>query len=110
MIRLNHVLSAGALLFASVAAHAVDVTHTFESISSVQHTMAGTVLVGILANDTVPSSLAVPNDNSVGRCAKYYDTMLENQGIYTLSVTIRTLVSAGTTIVSLEGCQMELKP
>src|SRR5687768_5795998 len=84
-------LTAAGLLFTSLAAHAVDDTYLFESMSIVEHTTNSqfgnhTVLTGVIAG--VATTITVPSSNEVSaRCAKYYDVMLEQSGEYSLSLT-----------------------
>jgi hypothetical protein len=96
MIRPKHVLGAGVLLLASVAAHAEDTltTYVFDSITAIRHARsAGITITGVLANDTVPTSLST--DSAIGdgvgaQCAKYYELMLLHPGTYALSLVIKT--------------------
>src|SRR5688572_885642 len=102
MIKLIPALSASTLLLASVAAQATDTTPPtdriliFDRISRVEHS-AGTVLTGVLVGDPIPSTITVPASDTVigNRCAKHYDRMLEQQGVYTLTLTIRTTLLTG---------------
>jgi hypothetical protein len=116
--------STACLLLASVAAHAVDDTYVFDRISSVEHyndstalIMTGTILTGVLANGSVPTSITVPaNTNIVGaRCADYYDVMLKKQGVHALSLTIRTVTFTGPggfpqTTIELLKCSLTRNP
>lgn len=111
----TRVLSAASLLFASVAAHAVDDTYLFESVSSVEHSMNSTTtttITGVLVNDSTPTSVLLPASEGVvgNRCAKYYDVMLEQQGVYTLSVTVRTTTTPIMTTVVLSTCSLTRNP
>jgi hypothetical protein len=111
----TRVLSAASLLCASVAAHAVDDSYAFASISGVQHAMDSTTtttITGVLVNDSTPTSLSLPaNVGVVGdRCAKYYDVMLEQPGVYALSVTVRTTTTPMTTTVVLANCTLTRNP
>ena len=110
-------LSAAGLLFASVAAHAVDDVYIFESIISVEHVADGTSLTGVIANSSDTISVVVPaNTFMVGtRCASYYDVMLKEQGVFTLSVTVRTTTSDGPggspqTVIGLLKCSLTRNP
>jgi hypothetical protein len=114
---LNRTLSAGVLLLASVAAHAVDDIYTFESISSIRYGNGGTVvLTGILAGAATPSTASPPTSGTVAaaQCAKYYEIMLQNQGTYTLSFTITTTTeNTGPfpqTFIQVTDCHLALKP
>jgi len=116
MARWNHVMGASALLFAAAAVHAEDTTHTFDSVAKVEHVMAATNITGVLTGDTVLSTVAVPaSTDTVGdRCASHYETMLQNQGIYNLSVTITSTTNTlpngqPQTRISLTRCYLELK-
>lgn len=113
------VLTAAGLLFTSLAAHAVDDTYLFESMSVVEHTTStqfgnNTVLTGVIAG--VATTITVPaNSDVVGaRCAKYYDVMLEQQGEYSLSLTVNTTTypspGGSTTVRSLVKCSLTRIP
>jgi hypothetical protein len=112
------VLTAAGLLFTSLAAHAVDDTYVFESISTVQHSydsQARTALTGVIAGTSTTLSVPANGDVTGSRCAKYYDVMLMEPGVYSLSVTIRTITFNGSggipeTSVTLSKCSLTRIP
>lgn len=118
MVSSIRLLGATALLFASVAAHAVDDTYEFESLSRVEHVSGNTNLTGVIVGSTSPTELVVPPATSstvFDRCPKYYDLMVERPGDFTLSVTIRTVTETGPggfpfTSVSLLKCSITRNP
>lgn len=124
MKRAIRLASAACLLLASVAAHAVDDTYVFESISSVEHfrygtgsIASGTVLTGVLASGSAPTTVTVPASTvaAVTQCLSYYDVMLKEPGAYALSLTIRTETSTGPggfpqTSIQLITCALARNP
>ena len=117
MKKSTRVLGAASLLFASMAAHAVDDTYLFESVGSVEHSSVptfATSITGVLVNESTPTSVSVPASEGVvgDRCAKYYDVMLKEPGTFTLSITVRTttITTPPTTTVQLLKCSLARNP
>ena len=116
------VVMAAGLLFASLAAHAVEDTYVFDSISRIEHswnsqTGTRTLLTGVIAGTSVATTVAVPagTDVTSSRCVRYYDVMLETQGKYSLSVnTITTTVTGSDglplTVLQLLKCSLTRIP
>jgi hypothetical protein len=102
MTKSTRLLTAAGLLLTSIAAHAVDDTYLFQSVSSVEHLAstssesAKTSITGVLVNDSASltvTMLAMGSDTT-NQCAKYYDVMLEQPGVFTLNVTTRTTIGS----------------
>jgi hypothetical protein len=120
MMKSTRLLGAAGLLFASVAAHAVDDTYVFESVTSSEYIAyanqnlgTGLVLTGVLVNDSASTSLTMvaPYGGILDApCVKYIDLMLTTPDAYTLSITLRTTTSGGLTTSKVAGCHLTRNP
>lgn len=102
---------AAVLLAASFAAQATDTTYTFTSVTGVLYG-ANTSLTGVLAGNTVPTTVALPM-SGLDYCANFVFAMLSNPGTYVLTVVADTEVDQtlpGHVYTVLGSCRLDRNP
>jgi len=106
----------GALLAcAPLASHAVVTTYTFDSISSIENGESiGLVITGVLVNDTVPTTVAIPRYSSGGyidRCNSLYTLVLSLPSVYSLTITVDVDPNPPPTFpaINFKGCKVDVK-
>ena len=117
MIGNKRVLAASLLAFGPIAAHAVETSYIFDSVSAVQERNANISITGILVNGSSPITVVVPNNGGPSeRCDRKYDLALSQPGAYTLTVTIDTSYltmppdPTPVLVTTFIGCTLALKP
>lgn len=102
---------AALMLLSSAAAEAGVTTYAFTSVTGIQYG-ANTVLTGVAAGDTVPSTVTLPSQLLMtDRCAGFIFAMLSSPGIYTLTFAVDTEVNPPMPANSyLTFCRLDRNP
>jgi hypothetical protein len=117
MLSNKRLLAASFLAISPFAAHAVETTYVFDSVSAVRESNSNFSITGILAGDSTPTTLTTPTSAfPTERCDRRINLALSQPGTYTLTLTIDrsyVVIPPGTTsslITSFVACTLELKP
>jgi hypothetical protein len=108
----RHVLAA-VLACAPLAAQAAETSYTFDNVTGIEHRGSEVRLTGVLVNDTLPSTVALPSFGGGGhydRCARAFESTLSLPGMYNLTVVVDTLPPPSPTPVVFVRCSLTLKP
>jgi hypothetical protein len=110
MIGFKRTLATAGLLLAASTASAVDTTYTFASVTKIESRISSEIyLTGVLANDTVPSTVNLPSPNTL--CTGYMETVLKNPGVYLLGITTNyEQYPNGTASFTTTRCSLEVVP
>lgn len=112
----NKYILAALLACAPLASQAAPATYTFDSITAIEHgSSSGLVITGVLVNDTVPTTLAMPMYGSGGyldRCTNLFNVVLSLPSVYLLSITVEVNPnpSPGFPALTFQGCKATAKP
>ena len=114
MIGKKYILAA-VLACAPQASPADEASYTFDSVTAIEHgSSSGLVITGVLVNDTVPTTLAIPlygSGSYFDRCADLYNVVLSLPSVYNLTVTvdINPNPSPGFPAMTFRGCKATAK-
>jgi len=101
-------VAAVALLAISSSALATEVDYEFDSITNLAHN--GYVVVGVLVNDTAPTTLTL-NGVNYPQCLSWLELMMTDPGKFTLAVTVTTIGGPIPPVsINLTRCQLNAKP
>jgi hypothetical protein len=105
----KRVMSFAALLLSSaLGGQAVAATYVFGSVTGIQYG-TGITITGILANDTVPTTYALPSAQSY--CAQnissFLSTMISNPGTYTLTLVVTDGADPTGPPASISSCRLD---
>ena len=98
-------LAAAALLVTSTGAMA-DGTYQFDSITSLTDSSS---IVGVLVNDTAPTTLTL-SANGANYCIAWLELMMKQPGMFTLTTTVVTSATPSGTNTRITTCTLTAKP
>ena len=94
MTRLKRVMSFAAVVLSMSSALSAQTvaagTYVFGSVTGIQYATGGTTITGVLANDTAPTTYALPAASSYcsDNLSGFLSTMISNPGTYTLTLVV----------------------
>ncbi|WP_129781008.1 hypothetical protein [Peristeroidobacter soli] len=99
--------AAAALLTMSTAAFAADTVYEFDTVTNLKSD--GTVVTGVLVNDTVPTTLTLTS-SAGGQCWDWLQLLLKRPGKFTLTTTVTSTTGGPPSFTLISSCILNTKP